>query len=116
MRLQPLKEEKSLFIRQEGTASLIKGQTDNLAVLCCILLHTSALWENWGGAYFRDSLAHLSSILSGIDRLAKLESLANFLGVNRLFGSPHTYIFKKQEFSEMGLLPAGCIHSCLPLG
>lgn len=48
MRLQPLKEEKSLFIGQEGTASLIKGQTDNLAVLCCILLHTSALWENWG--------------------------------------------------------------------
>ena len=59
---------------------------------------------------------HLSSILSCIDRLTKLESLANFLGVNRLFGSPYTYILEKQEFSEMELLPAGCIHSCLPLG
>lgn len=117
---EPLKEEKSLFIWQEVTASLIKGQTDNLVLYvvfsCTPVPSGKTSGAEGGGAYFRDSLAHLSSVLSCTDRLTKLESLANFLGVNRLFGSPLTYIFGKQEFSEMGLLPAGCIRSCLPLG
>ena len=66
MSLQPIKGEKSLFILQAVIASPVEGRTDSLAVVR-VFSCTPVSSGKTRGAHFRDSLTHLSSLLSSID-------------------------------------------------